>query len=83
MKIIINVDPKENILDPQGKAVGQALTNLGFETITEVRIGKHIVIDLAADTVEEATNLATSMCEKLLCNPLIEEFSVVAEAVQS
>jgi phosphoribosylformylglycinamidine synthase len=82
MKIIINVDPKENILDPQGKAVGQALTNLGFKAIGEVRIGKHMVIDLAVETVEEATNIAHSMCEKLLYNPLIEEYKIEAEVVQ-
>lgn len=81
MKIIINIDPKENILDPQGKAVSQALTNLGFDMIHEVRIGKHVVIDLAVETVEEATSLAVSMCEKLLCNPLIEEYSIIAEAL--
>jgi phosphoribosylformylglycinamidine synthase subunit PurS len=80
MKIIINVDPKENILDPQGKAVGRALGNLGFENIGEVRIGKHIVLDVPAETEEEALEIATSMCEKLLYNPLIEEYTIVVES---
>jgi phosphoribosylformylglycinamidine synthase len=80
MKIIINVDPKENILDPQGKAVGHALANLGFENVGEVRIGKHIVIDLPVETEEEAREMATAMCEKLLYNPLIEEYTIVVES---
>jgi phosphoribosylformylglycinamidine synthase subunit PurS len=80
MKIIINVDPKENILDPQGKAVSHALTNLGFDSVGEVRVGKHIVVDISAETAEEATQIATSMCEKLLYNPLIEEYSIVVES---
>jgi phosphoribosylformylglycinamidine synthase PurS subunit len=80
MKIIINVDPKENILDPQGKAVHQALTNMGFANISEVRIGKHMVLNLPLETPEEANEMATAMCEKLLCNPLIEEYSIVVES---
>lgn len=80
MKIIINVDPKENILDPQGKAVGHALTNLGFDQISEVRIGKHMVINATVETQEEAMEIAASMCEKLLYNPLIEEYSVTLES---
>jgi phosphoribosylformylglycinamidine synthase PurS subunit len=79
MKIIINVDPKENILDPQGKAVSHALVNLGFEGIGEVRIGKHIVIDSPVETENEAMMIATEMCEKLLYNPLIEKYSIVVE----
>lgn len=82
MKIIINVDPKENILDPQGKAVAHALANLGFEMINEVRIGKHMVIDLPVETEEEARSMAEQMCEKLLYNPLIEEYSILVEDVK-
>lgn len=80
MKIIINVDPKENILDPQGKAVNHALTNLGFADVQEVRIGKHIVIHLPLDSEEEAKQIACSMCDKLLCNPLIEEYTIEVES---
>lgn len=79
MKIIIDVDPKENILDPQGKAVSHALINLGFEGVGEVRCGKHIVIDLSIESEQEALSIATEMCEKLLYNPLIEKYSIVVE----
>ncbi len=76
IKIIINVDPKENILDPQGKTVHHALHNLGFAQIEDVKIGKHIVIELQTDNKEEAIKSAKDMCEKLLCNPLIETYTV-------
>ena len=76
MKIIINVDPKGNILDPQGKAVSRALGNLGFENVQEVRIGRHIVLDLPVDSENEAKRIASEMCEKLLCNPLVEEYAI-------
>lgn len=77
---MINIDPKENILDPQGKAVAHALVNLGFNNIGEVRIGKHIVLDLHVENKEEAFIIANEICEKLLVNPLIEEYSIVEES---
>jgi len=78
-KVIINVDPKQNILDPQGKTVQHALLNLGFLKTEQVRIGKHIVITLEADSIEEAQKIGNKMCQDLLANPLIEEYSVLVE----
>jgi phosphoribosylformylglycinamidine synthase PurS subunit len=67
------VRPKEGILDPQGKAVERALPALGFEGVSDVRVGRLIELE-----VEDPTQLA-AMCEKLLANPLIEDFEIQTE----
>ncbi|MDD4663477.1 MAG: phosphoribosylformylglycinamidine synthase subunit PurS [Caldisericia bacterium] len=74
--IYVNVQPKANILDPQGKTIHHALQNLGFQSIQEIRIGKRIKIIMEAASVKEATTKAQEMCEKLLINPLIEEYTL-------
>jgi len=74
--IFVNVQPKANILDPQGKTIHHALQNLGFHSIQEIRIGKRIKIIIEADSVIEATAKVQEMCEKLLINPLIEEYTL-------
>lgn len=74
--IFVNVQPKANILDPQGKTIQHALKNLGFQSVQEIRIGKRIKINIEADNVKEATAKVQEMCEKLLINPLIEEYSL-------
>ncbi len=71
MKARVLIRPKEGILDPQGKAVERALPALGFEGVSQVRIGR--MVELEAD---DAAQLP-SLCEKLLANPLIEDFEVV------
>ena len=79
-KITINVDPKEGILDPQGKTVQHALTNLGFSAITQVRMGKHIVIHVQASSEEEAKEMGMKMCNDLLFNPLTEQYTISIES---
>ncbi|MCE5222808.1 phosphoribosylformylglycinamidine synthase subunit PurS [bacterium] len=74
--IYVNVQPKANILDPQGKTIHHALQNLGFQSIQEIRIGKRIKIIMEAASVKEATAKVQEMCEKLLINPLIEEYTL-------
>ena len=68
------IRPKDGILDPQGKAVERALPALGFEGVSEVRIGR--LVELEA---EEGTDLE-ALCEKLLANPLIEDFEIQPDA---
>ena len=67
------IRPKEGILDPQGKAVEKALPKLGFEGVTAVRVGR--LVELETDDPEALPEL----CEKLLANPLIEDFEVVTD----
>ena len=64
------IRPKEGILDPQGKAVERALPALGFKGIGQVHVGRMVELD-----VEDPKRLA-ELCEKLLANPLIEDFQI-------
>jgi phosphoribosylformylglycinamidine synthase len=74
----INVMPHKALLDPQGKAVGNSMPNLGLNTITNVRIGKHISLELDAATEAEAREQVDTACRKLLANLIMEsyEFSI-------
>ena len=70
MKAKVLIRPKEGILDPQGKAVERALPALGFEGVHEVRVGR--LVELETDDPEKLN----ALCEKLLANPLIEDYEV-------
>ena len=74
MKARVLIRPKEGILDPQGQTVERALPALGFEGVSEVRIGR--VVEL---TVEDESRLP-EMCERLLTNPLIEDYEIVEDS---
>jgi len=76
MKIAVNVHLKKGVLDPQGKAVLHALHTLGFEDVKDVRVGKQILIDIDTENKEEAINKAKEMADKLLANPVIENYEV-------
>ena len=73
MKARVLIRPKEGILDPQGKAVERALPTLGFEGVADVRVGR--LVELETDNPDDLP----ALCEKLLANPLIEDFEVVTE----
>ena len=72
-KVHIDVMLKDEILDPQGQAVERQLPTLGFGGVREVRIGKHIVLDV--DDASEAESRVEELCAKLLANPVIESWS--------
>ena len=72
MKARVLIRPKEGILDPQGQTVERALPALGFEGVSEVRIGR--LVELEVPDIAEVE----AMCEKLLANPLVEDYEVVA-----
>jgi phosphoribosylformylglycinamidine synthase subunit PurS len=74
MKAKIYITLKNGILDPQGRAIQQALQTLGFGTVGEVRIGKFIEVDLCETDKTSAGNTIKAMCEKLLANTVIEEY---------
>ncbi len=81
-KAVVSIRLRPSILDPQGKAVMHALSNLGFGAIAEARIGKLIELSVEADSAEEARSVATSACEKLLANPVMEDFEIDVEALE-
>ena len=71
MKVRVDVMPRQGVLDPQGKAIGHALTSLGFAGVGEVRAGKVIELEIAASSAEKARDEAKNMAEKLLANRLL------------
>ncbi len=72
----INVMPLKELLDPQGKAVMSGLKNLGIGQVHDVRIGKHITLQIDAASKEEAQQLAENACQKLLANQVMEFYEV-------
>jgi phosphoribosylformylglycinamidine synthase len=76
MKFIaeINVMPQKEILDPQGKAVRIGLQNLDINQVADVRIGKHIQLQIDAANEAEANDIVNNACKKLLANLIMEEF---------
>tara|TARA_B100000683_G_scaffold154888_1_gene149701 strand:+ start:458 stop:709 length:252 start_codon:yes stop_codon:yes gene_type:complete len=80
-KASIDVMPLEALLDPQGKAVTQSMSNLGLNEISNVRIGKHITLFVDADNEEGAKEQVNQACNKLLCNQIMESFTFSLEKV--
>ncbi len=76
MKAIVNVYLKEGVLDPQGKAVHHALGSIGFNNVTDVRIGKQIVLELDSTDKAEAKKELEEMAETLLANTVIEDYDI-------
>jgi len=76
MKARVFVTLKNGVLDPQGKAIGHALNNLGFAAVGDVRQGKLIEIELAETDEAKARAEIKEMCEKLLANIVIEKFEI-------
>lgn len=74
MKYIAEIDvmPQEAILDPQGKAVSSGLSNLGLSALGNVRIGKHVRLEVEAKDKAEAESLVKRACDELLCNKIME-----------
>ncbi len=72
----IKVMPLKELLDPQGKAVMGGLSNLGIKDVNDVRIGKHIQLQIEASSINEAKNIAEEAAKKLLANPVMEEYTI-------
>ena len=73
-KAEIDVMPLKELLDPQGKAITNSMSNIGVSQISNVRIGKHISLEVEADNEIDAEKKVTLACEKLLSNPVMEYF---------
>ncbi len=70
----INVMPLKALLDPQGKAVTNSMKNLGFNEVSDVRIGKHITLEIEAGSEAKVGKRVEEACQKILINPIIEGF---------
>ena len=76
MKFSVTVTLKKEVLDPQGKVVGQTLKNMGIKNLNQVRQGKFFEIDMNEKDSAEAEAQVKKMCEKLLANQIIEDFKI-------
>jgi len=78
----INVMPLKALLDPQGKAVTMTLHNNGYNEIENVRIGKHITLEIEAESKEAAEKQVKEICAKLLHNPIMEGYQFTLEEIK-
>ena len=76
MKFSVTVTLKKDVLDPQGKVVGQTLKNMGVKNLNQIRQGKFFEIDIDEKDSVKAEDQVKEMCEKLLVNKIIEDFKI-------
>jgi phosphoribosylformylglycinamidine synthase len=79
-RVEIRVMPRASLLDPQGQAVRHALHALGFTEVGDVRVGKHLVLRVDAPSRDDAAARARAMCDRLLANPVTEDYQLQVEA---
>jgi phosphoribosylformylglycinamidine synthase len=77
-RIAVHITPRRGILDPQGKTVADALHTLGFGGVRDVHVGRHIIVELDAGDPDSAQRSTREMCERLLANPVTEDFEIAA-----
>ncbi len=75
-RVSVHIIPRKGLLDPQGKAVIGALHSLGFENVRDVHVGRYIVVETEASDVATAEESVRAMCDKLLANPVTEDFAI-------
>ena len=78
MKVIINISLKNGVLDPEGQAIESVLSNLDFTDVSNVRIGKQIILNIDRPNKEEVIKIADNMCRDLLANTVIENYHIEA-----
>ena len=76
MQIIVNISLKHGVLDPQGRAIGRSLTDLGVDEVSDVRVGKRILLDIDETDEARARQRVARMCETLLANTVIEDYEI-------
>lgn len=81
-KATISITLRPSILDPEGKTVHHALTNLGYDQIDRVRMGKRAEVWIDEEDEDAARRVATKACEKLLANPVTENYEIHLEAAE-
>lgn len=77
----IDIMPLKALLDPQGKAVSASMGNVGLSEIGNVRIGKHITLQIEADSKAIASNKVDEACKKMLCNQIMESYEFTLEEI--
>lgn len=82
-RVAVHITPRRGILDPQGRTVADALHTLGFTTVTDVHVGRHIVVEVDAADRGSAERSTREMCERLLANPVTEDFDIASVEQQA
>lgn len=77
-RIGVHVVPRQGLLDPQGKAVADALHTLGFGSVSSVHVGRHLVLEVDAASEADAREQTKRMCAQLLANPVTEDFEIAS-----
>lgn len=77
-RVAVHIVPRRGILDPQGKAVADALHTLGFAAVRDARIGRHVVLELDAADRAAVDASVRDMCQRLLANPVTEDFEIAS-----
>ena len=77
-RVAVHIVPRRGILDPQGKAVADALHSLGFSGVRDARIGRHVVIEADALDAASAELSVREMCDRLLANPVTEDYEIAS-----
>ena len=75
-RVAVHIVPRKGLLDPQGKAVADALQTLGFTSVTDVHVGRHLVILTTAADAAAAEASVREMCARLLANPVTEDYEI-------
>jgi len=76
VKLRVSINRKEGLSDPEGVETARALADLGYDAVGEVHFGRIIVLEVAGDDRGAAIDQVTEMCERLLANPVIEDYAV-------
>ena len=77
-RVAVHVVPRQGLLDPQGKAVADALHTLGFGSVSSVHVGRHLVLEVEAADEASAREQTNRMCAQLLANPVTEDFEIAS-----
>lgn len=77
-RVAVHIVPRRGLLDPQGKAVTDALHSLGFAAVSDVHVGRHLVIESEAKDAAAAEASIKAMCDKLLANPVTEDYEIAS-----
>lgn len=75
-RVAVHIVPRKGILDPQGKAVADALHALGFDSVRDAHVGRHLVLHVDASEPAAAETAVRAMCDKLLANPVTEDYEI-------
>lgn len=77
-RVAVHITPRRGILDPQGRTVADALHTLGFAAVRDVHVGRHVVVEVDAADRAAAEQATRDMCERLLANPVTEDFEIAS-----